>query len=486
MAYIKGTPREQQQMLPSYVEDYVSEDNPVRVIDAFVESLDLKQLGFRHTDPTAVGHPSYDPKDKLKLYLYGYMNRIRSSRRLETETQRNLELKWLLKNVTPDFKTIADFRRDHKKELDKVFREFNRFAETLGLIGKQIIAIDGTKIKASNSRKNNYNARKLDQKIKRLDEKIDEYLKELDENDEREADTPRKSAEEIKDIVRKLRERKLTFQETKQRMKDTGQTEISTTDPDARMMSNNNNTVDISYNIQTAVDAKHKLIIDYKVINQPNDQGQLAVMGRRVKKILGKTFTLLADKGYYQAADLKKCARQGLTTYITKQTFATKTGDPDFFPNKFRYNPARGTYTCPAGQELFPGRSRSHQGKITGRDYRHMRACNMCSVRERCTTSKRGRTIMRGIDQDFLDQIDRKTKENQPIYQTRQMIVEHPYGTIKAEWGAYYFLTRGLRAVSAEMALVFTAYNIRRVINIVGVRKILEILQTQTHQPELG
>ena len=355
----------------------------------------------------------------------------------------------------------------------------------MGLIGKQIIAIDGTKVKASNSRKNNYNAKKLDQKIKRLNDKIDTYLKELDENDELESDAPRKSAEEIKDIVNKLRERKLICQEAKQKMKDNGQKEVSTTDPDARMMSNNNNNVDINYNIQTAVDKKHKLIIDYKVINKPNDQGQLSVMGRRVKKILGKTYILLADKGYYQATDLKKCAEHGLTTYVTQQTFAAKTGDPDFAKNKFRYNPAKDTYTCPAGQELFPGRFRYQQGKKIGRDYSNMQACNRCSIRERCTTAKRGRSVMRAYDQDFLDQIDQQTKDNLHIYRTRQMIVEHPYGTIKFSWGAYYFLTRGLRSVSAEMALVFTAYNMKRAINIVGVRKILEILQTQTWKTEL-
>ena len=486
MAYIKGTPRDQMQLTLTHLEDVVAPDNPVRVIDAFVESLDLKQMGFRHTDPHVVGHPSYDPKDKLKLYLYGYVNRIRSSRRLEAEAKRNLETKWLLKNLTPDFKTIADFRRDHPAQLKEVYRQFVKLLDDLGLIGKETVAIDGTKMKASNAKKNNHNAKSLARKRKYHDKKINEYLKDLDQNDEQEDAQPRKSAEEIKDIVKKLKERRAKIEELEHTMKETGQTEISTTDPDARLMNNGKNALEVCYNVQTAVDDKHNLVVDYRITNQASDQGQLAPMASRMKKLFGKRYVLLADKGYYQASDLKECAKEDITTYVAKQAHASPTGNPDYARENFTYNRETNTYTCPAGQELHQGRKRSEKGRLVGWDYKNLKACRACEDRSQCTKSKQGRTIHRHADQDFLDQIDRATQENKHIYRKRQMMVEHPYGTIKGAWGADYFLVRGLKAVGGEAALLFTAYNLVRVVNILGVTKLLELLKAKRVHLALG
>jgi len=486
MAYIKGTPRDQMQLIFTHLEDLVAPNNLVRVIDAFVESLDLKQMGFRHTDPHVVGHPSYDPKDKLKLYLYGYINRVRSSRRLEAEATRNLEARWLLKELVPDFKTIADFRRDHPSQLKEVYHQFVGFMDELGLIGKETVSIDGTKIKASNSKKNNHNPKSLERKRKYHDKKINDYLKDLDENDEQEDTQPRKSAEEIQEIVRKLKERKAKIETLEQAMKETGQTEISTTDPDARLMNNGKNAMEVCYNVQTAVDDKHKLVVDYHVTNQASDQGQMAPMAKGVKKLFGKRFILLADKGYYQAKDLKECVEEDITPYVAKQDHASPTGNPDYAKEKFTYNQDTNTYTCPAGQELRQGRRRSEKGQLTGWDYKNFKACQACEERSKCTKAQRGRTVHRHVDQDFLDHIDKATEENKDIYRKRQMMVEHPYGTIKGAWGANYFLVRGLKAVGGEAALLFTAYNLVRVVNILGVEKILEKLKAKRLQLELG
>lgn len=486
MAYIKGTPRDQMQLIFTHLEDLVAPDNSVRVIDAFVESLDLKQMGFKHTDPHVVGHPSYDPKDNLKLYLYGYMNRVRSTRRLEAEAIKNLEVRWLLKELAPDFKTIADFRRDHPDQLKEVSRQFVDFMDELGLIGKETVSVDGTKIKASNSKKNNHNAKSLERKRKYHDNKISEYLKELDQNDEMEDSQPRKSAEEIQEIVRKLKKRKAKIETLEKTMKETGQTEISTTDPDARLMNNGKNALEVCYNVQTAVDAKHKLIVDVHVTNQASDQGQLSPTARRVKKFFGKRYILLADKGYYQAADLKECAKEDITTYVAKQSHASPTGNSDYAKENFTYNADTNAYICPAGQELHQGRRRSEKGTLIGWDYKNFKACQACEERSKCTKAKRGRTITRHVDQDFLDQIDKVTEENKDIYRQRQTMVEHPYGTIKGAWGADHFLVRGLKAVGGEAALLCTAYNLVRVINILGVEKILEKLQAKRLQLELG
>lgn len=478
MAYIKGEDRYQITLFPDSIDEYITEDNPVRLIDAYVDGLDLKSFGFNGTNPSATGHPSYDPKDKLKLYLYGYLNRIRSSRRLEGEAARNIEVIWLLKKIKPDFKTIADFRKDNKKALKAVFRDFNRLCDEWGLFGKEMVAIDGSKFRACNSKKNNYNIKKLNRHTKYIDEKIDKYMKELDETDTTESSDRKPDLKEIKERIEELKNRKVKYEEYKNELEEKGENEISTTDPDSRLMSNGNNNVDVSYNVQTTVDEKHKLIVDFKVTQNPNDLGELDNMALRAKKLFGgKEFDVVADKGYYNAEDLKKCVDNGITPYVAKQTYSNGTGDEDFYADKFKYEKERNIYICPAGKELYYRRERKRKGKVIGSEYVNYEACKNCEYKTRCTRSEKGRSITRHVDQDFLDTIDITIEGNNEKYRQRQAIVEHPFGTIKRGWGAYYFLTKRKVSVTAEMALAFFAYNFKRVMNILGVKEMLKRLE---------
>lgn len=477
MAYIEGQDRNQTVLFPESIDDYISDDSMARVIEEYVEQLDLLKLKFTRAACPKMGRPPYDPKDLLKLYIYGYLNRIRSSRRLEHEAARNIEVIWLLKKLKPDFKTIADFRKDNKKALRAVFREFTRLCNEWDLFGKELIAIDGSKFRACNAKKHNYNDKKLKRKLRYIDEKIDKYMQELDETDQAEASERKPDAEEIKERIKKLRERKHKYEACQKELEDTGVNEISTTDPDARLMSNNNNTVDVSYNVQTTVDSEHKLVLDFKVTQNSTDLGELDNMALRAKKILGvDELEALADKGYYIADDLIKCVKHGITPYVTKQVRSNATGDRDFYSDRFTYNKDKDVYICPAGNELTRHKARKENGRITGFNYHNYKACSNCSLKDRCTKSTKGRIILRHKDQDFLDTIDVQTKLNMDKYKQRQTIVEHPFGTIKRAWGAYHFLTKRKVSVTAEMSLTFLAYNMKRAINILGAKEIIRRL----------
>lgn len=330
------------------IDDYITEDNEVRVIEAYVNSLDLNKLGFTKATFKSTGRPPYDPKDLLKLYLYGYLNRIRSSRRLEAEATRNIEVIWLLRKLRPDFKTIADFRKDNKKALKNIFRDFNKLLEKWDLFGKELIAIDSSKFRAQNSKKNNYNAKKIDRHLKYIDQKIDRYLEELDEEDEKEKGVRKVSKKEIDKRIKELQERKMKYESYQKELQENNKKEISTTDADARLMSNNNNGVEVSYNVQTTVDAKNKLILDFKVTSHPNDLGELDNMALRAKKLFkGKSFTVLADKGYYKKEDLKKCLKEEIIPYVAKQSYANGPGKKEFYGENFSYDKERNIYICP-------------------------------------------------------------------------------------------------------------------------------------------
>lgn len=478
MGYIEGADRDQIILFPESIDDYISEDSPIRIIDVYVEQLHLGDLGFKKAVCASTGRPPYNPKDILKLYLYGYLNRVRSSRRLEHEAARNIEVIWLLKNLKPDFKTIADFRKDNKKALKAVFRDFTKLCDEWELFGKELVAIDGSKFRACNSKRNNYSEKKLERHIKYIDEKIDKYMQELDEGDVNESCDRKPEASEIKRRIQELKNRKQKYEGYKKKIEASGQNEISTTDPDARLMCNNNNNVDVSYNVQTTVDAKHNLIADFKVTQKPNDLGELDNMALRAKKLFrGKDFEALADKGYYKAEDLKKCVDKGITPYVTKQIYSNGTGDKDFYTDKFTYDKEKKVYICPVGKELHYHKDRKRDKKVIGREYRNFDACKDCEFKNRCTKSEKGRTICRHVDQDFLDTIDLATELNMDKYRLRQMIVEHPFGTIKRNWGAYYFLTKGKVSVSAEISISFLVYNLRRVMSILGIHELLKRLR---------
>lgn len=480
MDYIQGADRHQITLFPESIDDYIKENNPVRIIDAYIERLDMKALGFCKAECPPVGRPPYNPKDLLKLYLYGYLNRIRTSRRLEHEAARNIEVIWLLKKLKPDFKTISDFRKNNKKALKNVFRDFTKICDGWSLFGKEMVAIDSTKFRASNSKKNNFSDKKLKRHLQRIDQKIEKYMQELDKGDTDESCDRKLNKEDIQKIIEELQSRKQTYEEYQEKLEENGQNEISTTDPDARLMTGNNNSVDVSYNVQTTVDSQHKIIADFKVTQNPNDLGELDNMALRAKRLFGgKEFEVVADKGYYKAQDLKKCVENGITPYVAKQTYSNGTGDKDFYSDKFTYNKEKNVYTCPAGKELYYSRKRTRKGNVIGYEYTNYAACKDCDLKDRCTTSKKGRSICRHVVQDFLDTIDLQTELNKDKYQMRQTIVEHPFGTVKRGLDAYYFVTRGKFSVTAEMSLSYLAYNLKRVINILGVEEILRRLEAK-------
>lgn len=481
MAFITGIDRNQKIMFPEYVEDYVEEDNPIRVIDEYVETLNFIEMGFTKTTEIRPGAPGYHPSILMKLYLYGYVNGIRSTRKLESEANRNIEVMWLLRRLKPDFKTIADFRKENRNNLVKVFKDFSLLCKELGLYGKELIAVDGTKFKANNSKRNNYNQKKIDRQVKYIDEKTQEYLKALENNDSTEENQVKYSSEEIKEKLEYLKQRKKTYEAIEQELKESGETEISTVDPDSRLMENKKNGLEMGYNLQIAVDEKHKLIVDFDVTQNASDQGNLNAMSQKAKKAFNMEdkdeLELLADKGFYQAEDLKKCEENNTITYVSKQTYANSTNDREFYTDKFKYDKDKDIYLCPGGYELNKINHKKEDRKST--KYRNYEACKNCEYKTRCTTAVKGRIITRSKDQDFLDKVDARTQENMDKYLQRQMIVEHPFGTIKRTMNAGYYLCRGMESILGETSLIMLAYNFKRVLNIVGIdnlrRKIAEL-----------
>lgn len=474
MAFIKGIDRNQKIMFPEYIEDYIEEDNPVRVIDEYVETLDFKGMGFTKSEEIRPGAPGYHPSTLMKLYLYGYLNSTRSSRKLEKEAKKNVEVIWLLRKLQPDFKTIADFRKENKTNLIKVFKDFSLLCRELDLYGKELIAVDGTKIKANNSKRNNYNQKKIDRQIKYIDEKTQEYLNALEENDSKEEEQVKYNAEELKEKIAFLKKRKESYESLEKELKDSGATEISTVDPDSRLMENKKNGLEMGYNLQVAVDSKNKLIVDFDITQNASDQGNLNSMSLKAKEVFGKDETdeleLLADKGFYQAEDLMRCEENNTATYVSKQVYANSTNDREFYTDKFKYDKEKDCYICPAGFEL--KKIKHKKEDLDSFKYRNYASCERCKFKERCTTAKKGRTISRSKNQDFLDKVDARTQENMDKYLQRQMIVEHPFGTIKRTMDAGYYLCRGMESVVGETSLILLAYNFKRVLNIIGIDKL--------------
>lgn len=471
--------RNQAQMFPEYLENYVDDDNPARVIEVFVDSLDLKNLQFTKCKSGGPGAPSYNPKDMLKLYLYGYMNTIRSSRKLEKATYINIEVIWLIRKLHPDFKTIADFRKENKKQIKNIFKQFNLLCKDWSLFGGELVAVDGTKFRADNSKKNNYNKKKIDRQLKYIEEKSEAYLKALDEGDSESESNPKYTVDQLKKKIEELGKRKEFYKDLEHKIEASEDNEISTTDPDARMMDNKKNGLEVNYNVQIAVDSKNKLILATEVTNKPSDQGHLNEMAQAAKETLGMAekdiLEVTADKGYYQADDLKKCEENKTVTYITHQSYSNATGNPEYYCDKFKYNSTEDVYICPEGKKLYRTRYKKESPeKIV---YKNFRDCKDCINKDKCTKSSKGRIISRSKHQDFLDIVDARTLNNMDKYHQRQMIVEHPFGTVKRTMNAGYFLTRGLKSVEAEAALTFLAYNIKRVINILGVKEITRRIQ---------
>jgi len=476
MHHIDGIDRDQITMFPEALDDYIYEDNPVRFIDAFVGKLDLSSLGFQRVITADTGRPPYHPGDLLRLYIYGYLNRVRSSRRLEKETNRNVELMWLLRRLTPDFKTIADFRRDNLKAIQKVCRSFTLFCRECDLFGGELIAIDGSKFKAVNSRRKNFSKRKLNSFIKKTDQQIEDYLNDLDANDELEAQVHKPTAEEIQEKIKSLKERKGKYGKLLDELEASGETQVSFTDPDSRSMPlGQNHGTQVGFNVQVSVDDKHKLVIDYDVTNEVNDFNQLERMATRAKEILQvDELDVLADKGYYDGAQIKACLKKGITPTIPKANTSANRKKGLFTKQDFRYDRENDCYRCPSGEIM------TFRFQTTEKDrdikYYATSSCRACKIKNKCTSSKGGRRITRWVDEDLLDEMQRRIEDNPDLLTRRKAIVEHPFGTIKLSMDQGYFLMKGIPKTSAEISLSFLAYNIKRVINIMGVPKMIEAL----------
>ena len=415
-------------------------------------SLDLVELGFARATPAATGRPAYDPADLLKLYIYGYLNRVRSSRMLEREAGRNVEVMWLLSKLTPDFKTIADFRKDNLAAIKAVCREFTLLCRKLDLFGGEVVAIDGSKFRAVNSRRQNFNPAKLARIINSLDERIAAYLAEMERQDAAETSTAKLSAEELRAKIEQLRERKRFHEDLAVELRRSGAREISLTDPDSRLMSVGQG-LDVCYNVQTAVDGKHKLIVHHEVTNAHTDEGYLVAMAATAKQVLGaETLEVTADKGYYSGEEIKKCEEQGIVTYIPKAHVSPKSKKQLFTKDDFRYDPLTDTYTCPEGAQLTHRFTTPEKNGVKQRYYRTT-ACKTCLARSGCTENNRGRTIKRLMDEDVLERMAQRLRAHPEKMRLRSQLVEHPFGTMKRGMNQGYFLLRGMRKVAAEMSL---------------------------------
>jgi hypothetical protein len=428
----------------------------------------------------------------LKLYLYGYMNRLRSSRRLELECKRNIEVKWLLGNLIPNYHSIADFRKDYGKQFKAVFKLFVLFLKDNELLGRKTVGIDGSKYRAVNSKKNNYNQKKIDRHLAYIESKADDYLSELDRLDEEENQTKEKliRKQDIHKKLKQLKERKINYEAIQKEIEKSDDGQVSTTDTESRALIINKNIVEVSYNVQTAVDAQHNLLIDYEATNK-NDSKALAKEAVSAKEILGADeLTVLADKGYHNGQQLAKCEEENIITIVANREQPTvKHLEKEYLVENFTYNNEEDTYTCPQGNIMksnghWYNKSHAHKDRKTWTDYKvkHYKTphCKDCPVLNQCTknTRGRGRVIERGEYQDTVDRNNHRVKTQRELYNRRQTICEHPFGTIKRAWGYNYTLLKGLKKVDGEFGIIYTCYNLRRTINILGVKPLLEKLKT--------
>ena len=487
MQFIQGTNRYQTYF--ATLEDQVSTDNPVRLIDAFIDKLDLQQLGFNNTVHKSEGRPPYAPAVLLKLYLYGYLNKIRSSRKLEKECSRNSELQWLLQSLQPNYHTIADFRKVHAKPLQSMFRLYVQFLGDAGLLGKTTIGIDGSKFKAVNSRKNNYNQKKIDKHRQFIEDKTAKYLQELDELDKQEnitvADELQIKKEKIAEGLAKLKERTIKYDSLQHQLNNTDDKQISTTDADSRSIIIVKSIVEVAYNTQNAVDDKHNLIVHTQATNT-NDGKALHKAATQAKENLQlqkeETLMVLADKGYHTGAQLQECQQDKMITHVAyKEQPSVKHIANEFLAESFNYDKAADSYTCPAGAILTSlGTWHNKNGEAGETSYRFKTyrtdACKTCALKHQCTKLPK-RIIQRSEYQDAVDINDNNIKQNPHYYKRRQAICEHPFGSIKRHWGYTHTLLKGLQKVNGEMNLIMFCYNFMRTKNILGFDKMLQQIQ---------
>jgi len=467
MSYKKGENRDQLTLMPLFLDDYIGADSICRIIAAYVSNLDMSAMDFKYAQTKETGRPPFNPTSMLMLYLYGYLNRVRSSRRLEAETHRNIEVMWLLEKLTPDDKTISNFRKDNAKALKKVFRQFSLWCNEQDLYGRELTAVDGSKFRANANRRSIHTQKGTEKRLAEIEKKISEYMNELEKNDQAETDDASFDSGRISEVLKHLNEKKETLQEWLKKIEESDGKEISTIDPDAHFMHTNGDgrNLDACYNVQTVVDSKHKLIVDFDVTTCPDDKGALVAMTESAKEIMGvDKVGVAADKGFYDGEDISICEQSGTTCYIPATLDYKPAPNENYNKSKFRYDAQNDCYICPKNQTLPLVKTRKQNGEIIRKEYQSSKVCKKCPNRHLCTITQRGgRTIVRNAHQDILDTInDRmKTTEGYETFRERKKIVEHPFGTIKAVWGFKQFLCHRQEKTIGEASLMFLAYNLR-------------------------
>ena len=473
--FIEGEARSQSTLFPERLDDYVAEDNPVRAIEVFVESLALGKLGFEGVEPEATGRPAYHPAVLLKIYIYGYLNRIQSSRRLERETQRNVELIWLTGKLMPDFKTIADFRKDNGQAIRAVCREFIVLCRQLKLFSEAIVAIDGSKFKAVNNRDKNFTDRKLKARIEQLDESIERYLADLDRADREPTAVSEGQVLRLKDKIAGIRAQVERLNEIGEQMQQTPDRQISLTDPDARSMATSGRgTGVVGYNVQTAVDAKHHLIVAHEVTNLGHDRTQLATMAKQARGATGQEYlTVIADRGYFSGEEILECEQAGISALVPKPLTSNSKAEGRFDKRDFVYLPEADEYRCPAGQRAIHRFTSIENGMKLHKYWSS--ACPRCPIKAQCTPSDY-RRITRWEHEHVLDAMQARLERTPEASKLRRQTAEHPFATLKAWMGSTHFLTRRLPRVSTEMSLHVLAYNMKRVMQILGVQPLMRAI----------
>jgi len=478
--FIAGEDRRQGTLLPDYLDDYVTADNPVRLVEVFVDELDLAALGFARAVPEATGRPAYDPATLLKIYLYGYLNRVPSSRRLERETQRNIELMWLTGRLMPDFKTLADFRKDNGPAIQAACAQFVVLCRRLNLFGKAVVAIDGSKFKAVNNRDKNFTVAKVEARLAQVEASVARYLAALDRADRQPSDVAEARTARLTEKIAALREQMKDLQAMRQQVEEAPDQQVSLTDPDARAMATSGKgTGIVGYNVQAAVDAEHHLIVAHAVTNVGSDRAQLVPMGLLAQGATGcATLTVLADRGYLNGDQVLACEGTGLLPCVPKTLTSGHAKLGLFTGQDFVYDAEKDYYTCPAGQHLTKGAARSDRrsGDDAMDPYSHPTACSGCALKPRCTPTK-ARRIKRWVHEGVLDAMQERLDRMPEAMMIRRQTVEHPFGTLKAWMGATHFLTRTLAKVRTEMSLQVLAYNMKRMIQIVGVGALITAIR---------
>ena len=475
--FVEGADRGQSTLFPEYLEDWIDEDNSVRVVDVFVDELDLAELRFGGVDPEATGRPSYHPSVLLKLYIYGYLNRVQSSRRLEREALRNIELMWLLGRLAPDHKTIADFRKDNGLAIRQVCVRFVALCRTMGLLTAASVAIDGSKFKAVNNRDRNFTRAKMERRMAQIEESVARYLQQLDTADRQEPSEALKAkTDRLKEKIEKLKEQMQHLEKLRVQMLAAPDQQISLTDPDARSMATSGRGSGVvGYNVQVAVDTKHHLIVTHEVTNVGSDRSQLSSVAKQAKATLGvEKIDAVADRGYFSSEEILACENAGITVTLPKPMTSGLIARGRFGKQDFRYVADEDVYICPAGERL-PYRYTNEEDGLLLRRY-WTNACQNCPIKQTCTSGKE-RRITRWEHEHVLEAVQRRLDEHPEKMRQRRETVEHPFGTLKARMGATHFLMKTLPRVATEMALHVLAYNLTRVMNIIGVRPLLTAMR---------